>query len=108
MICGTKSRPLGGQSDLPSDFRPFFAHNFGLKWTLEATVVVRRSRATVSAAIWLLFRLAAELYGKRSESSKLLYVTGHPVGGAFPLNLICISLKFLHTSLRKTPIQLQM
>ena len=36
---------------------------------------------------------------KQSKSSIQLYATGPPVGGAFPLDLICILLKFLHTSL---------
>ena len=74
---------------------------------LEAIIVVRQSIATVSAAIWRLFRLAAasaSSMAKQSKSSILLYMTGHPVGGAFPLNLICISLKFLHTSPQETPI----
>ena len=39
---------------------------------------------------------------KWSESSILLYVAGHPVGGAFPLNLIYIS---FHTSPWETPIR---
>ena len=84
------------------DFRPFFAHNFGLKWLLEATIVVRLSTATVSAAMWPLFRLAV---AKQSKSSILLHATGHPEGGAFLLNLICISLKFLHTFSWQTPIR---
>ena len=40
---------------------------------------------------------------KQSESSILLYSAGHLVSGAYPLNLICISLKFLHTSPWETP-----
>ena len=89
------------------DFRPFFAHNFGLKWLLGATVIVRRSIATVSAAVWPICRLAdasASFMAKWFESSILLYATGHPEVGAFPLNLICILLKFLYTSPGETSI----
>ena len=92
-----------------AQFQAVFVHNFGLEWLLETTVVVRLSIATVWAATQQLFRLAAasaSSMAKWSESSVLLYTTSHPVGGAFPLNLICISLKFLHTPLWETPIHL--
>ena len=93
-----------------ADFRPFFVYNFGIEWLLEATVVVRWSIATIKlhvAATWQLFRLAAasvSSMAKWSESSILLCVTGHSVGGAFLLNLILLN--FLHTSLWETPIVL--
>ena len=55
-------------------------------------------------AVFPLASASASSMAKRFEFSILLYTTGHPVGGAFPLNLIYISLKFLHTSPRETPI----
>ena len=82
-----------------------FVHNFSIEQLLEATVVLRRSVAPVPAATWQLFQqAAASASSMPNGSSTLLYVTGHPVGGAFALNLICISLKYLHTFPLEAPI----